>query len=115
MWMTIGKRRFAIALADNEAARAFAALSPLTLQMSDLNGNEKHGELPKALPTNASEPGTIRSGDLLLYGSKTLVVFYSTFDSAYSYTRLGGVDDAGGLAHALGEGGVRAVFSRERE
>src|SRR4051794_39472900 len=57
MWMTIGKRRFAIALADNEAARRFVALSPLTLQMSELNGNEKHGELPEALPTNASKPG----------------------------------------------------------
>jgi hypothetical protein len=113
MWMTIGKRRFAIALADNEAARTFAALSPLTLQMSDLNGNEKHGELPKALPTNASKPGTIRSGDLMLYGSKTLVVFYSTFDSAYSYTRLGRVEDSGSLAEALGRGGVRAVFSKE--
>jgi hypothetical protein len=113
MWMTIGKRRFAIALADNEAARRFLAISPLTLQMSELNGNEKHGELPEALPTKASKPGTIRSGDLMLYGSKTLVVFYSTFDSAYSYTRLGRVDDAGSLAQALGQGDVRVVFSRE--
>jgi hypothetical protein len=86
---------------------------PLTLQMSDLNGNEKHGELPKALPTNASKPGTIRSGDLMLYGSRTLVVFYSTFDSAYPYTRLGRIDDSGSLPQALGEGGVRAAFSRE--
>jgi hypothetical protein len=93
MWLTVGDRRFAITLTDNAAARAFAELLPLTLDMPDLNGNEKHVSLPKELPTSASRPGTIRNGDVMLYGSKTLVVFYLTLDSSYSYTRLGGVDD----------------------
>ena len=57
----------------NAAARAFAAQLPLTLDMSELNGNEKHADLPKALPANASRPGTIRNGDLMLYGADTLV------------------------------------------
>jgi hypothetical protein len=68
MWMTVGERRFAITLTNNAAARAFAAQLPLTLDMSELNGNEKHGELPRALPAKASRPGTIRNGDLMLYG-----------------------------------------------
>ena len=113
MLMTVGERRFAITLTDNAAARAFAAQLPLTLDMSELNGNEKHAELPKASPTNASRPGTIRNGDLMLYGSTTLVVFYLTFDSSYWYTRLGGVNDPTGLAQALGPRGVRVVFSRD--
>ena len=113
MWMTVGERRFAITLTDNAAARALAELLPLTLDMPDLNGNEKHVSLPKALPTNASRPGTIRNGDLMLYGSNTLVVFYLTFDSSYSYTRLGRVDDPTGLAQALGPRGVRVVFSKD--
>ena len=50
MWMTVGERRFAVTLADNAAARAFAAQLPLTLDMSELNGNEKHADLPKTLP-----------------------------------------------------------------
>lgn len=112
MWMTIGERRFAITLADTEAARAFAAMLPLTIPMADLNSNEKHAELPKALPASASRPGTIRNGDLMLYGSTTLVVFYRGFDSPYSYTRLGRVDDPAGLARALGRGEVRIAFSR---
>ena len=113
MWMTVGERRFAITLNDNAAARAFYAQLPLTLDMSELNGNEKHGDLPKALRENASRPGTIRNGDLMLYGSNTLVVFYVTFDSSYSYTRLGRLDDPAGLAQALGPSGVRVVFSKD--
>ena len=66
MWMTVGGRRFAITLADTTTARAFTAMFPLTLDMSEFNGNEKQDNLTKALPTNASRPGTIRSGDLML-------------------------------------------------
>ena len=86
---------------------------PLTLDMAELNGNEKHVDLPKPLPTNAARPGMIRVGDLMLYGSNTLVIFYSTFQSSYSYTRLGRVDDPAGLAGALGSGSTRVVFSAD--
>ena len=50
MWITVGERRFAVTLADTDAGRAFAARLPLTLDMSDLNGNEKKFDLPTALP-----------------------------------------------------------------
>lgn len=114
MHMTIGTRRFAITLTDGAAARAFAAQLPLTLRMADLNGNEKHAQLPKALPANEARPGTIRNGDLMLYGSTTLVLFYLTFDSSYEYTRLGRVNDPDGLAEALGARDVRVTFAMDR-
>ena len=113
MWMTVGDRRFAITLADNAAARAFAAMLPLTLDMAELNGNEKYASLPKALPENASRPGTIRNGDLMLYGADTLVVFYRTFTSSYSYTPLGQVDDPASMSQALGKRSVPIIFSRD--
>ncbi|WP_244168343.1 MULTISPECIES: cyclophilin-like fold protein [Pseudomonas] len=113
MWMTVGEHRFAITLADTEAARAFAAMLPLTIDMPDLNGNEKHAKLPRALPTSSIRPGTIRNGDLMLYGSQTLVVFYLTFDSVYAYTPLGQVDAPTDLARVLGSGAVRIRFSRD--
>jgi len=113
IWMTVGERCFAVTLADNEAARAFVARLPLTLDMPDLNGNEKHAKLPKALPTNATRPGTIRNGDLMLWGADTLVVFYLTFDSPYSYTRLGRIEDAAALPQVLGPGQVRVTFAKE--
>lgn len=113
IWMAVGERRFSITLADTEAARAFAAQLPLTLDMPDLNGNEKHAKLPKALAARDSQPGTIRVGDLMLWRADTLVVFYLTFDSPYSYTRLGSIDQPASLPDVLGRGTVRIVFTRE--
>ena len=105
MWISVGEHRFALTLADNATA--------LTLDMAELNGNEKHAALQKALPANASRPGAIRNGDLMLYGQDTLVIFYLPFESSYSYTRLGRVDDPAGLAQALGRRGVRVIFSKD--
>lgn len=111
MWMTVGEQRFAITLADTQAAHAFAALLPITMDMSDLYRNEKYADLPVSLPTEASRPGTIHKGDLMLYGSRTLVVFYETFNSSYAYTRLGRVDAPDGLSQSLGGGSVRVGFA----
>ena len=113
VWMTVGERRMAVTLADTDAARAFAARLPLSLDMSDLNANEKKFDLPQALPAHPSRPGTIRNGDLMLYGTNTVVLFYLTFDSPYPYTRLGRVDDPNGLAQTLGRRGVRVQFARD--
>lgn len=109
--MSIGKRRFGVTLADTPAARAFAATLPLSLDMAELNGNEKHADLHDPLPTSAVRPGTLRSGDLMLYGDRTVVIFYAGFDSSYAYTRLGRVDDPATLMQALGSRGVRVTFS----
>jgi hypothetical protein len=110
MWMTVGTRRFGITLEDNPTARAFMQLLPATLEMAELNSNEKHAALPRTLPTNATRPGKIRMGDLMLYGRDTLVVFYKTFDSPYSYTRIGRVEDAASLEQVLGSGDLRVGF-----
>lgn len=112
MWMTIGgKERFAVTLENNATARAFVQLLPATLDMPDLNGNEKHVALSRSLPSNPVRAGTIRMGDVMLYGSNTLVVFYKTFPSSYSYTRIGRVRDTSGLAEALGAGDQRISFA----
>lgn len=111
MWMTLGEQRFAITLDDGEASRALAQLLPLTLDMSELNANEKYASLPQRLPTRAVRPGTIHNGDLMLYGADTLVIFYRTFESTYSYTRIGRVDSPNELAEALGQGDVTIHFS----
>ena len=111
MWMAVGTQRFAVTLEDNPTARAFVQLLPATLDMAELNGNEKHARLSRSLPTNATRPGTIRIGDVLLYGNDTLVVFYETFRSSYSYTRVGRIEDVAELARALGPGDRRVTFT----
>lgn len=73
--LTIHGTSFAVTLEDNEAARAFAARLPLTLDMSELNGNEKYFYLDESLPTASYRPGTIQTGDLMLYGSSCVVLF----------------------------------------
>ena len=100
----IGSREFTGTLLDNPTATAFRAMLPLTMNMTELNGNEKYFDMAKSLPTNASNPGPINAGDLLLYGSKTLVLFYEAFSTSYSYTRIGKVDYPSGLAEAVGSG-----------
>lgn len=81
--------------------------------MRELNGNEKYFYLPDALPADPVRPGSIRAGDLMLYGSDCLVLFYEDFESSYRYTRLGRIDDPAGLAAALGEGDVTVRFEAE--
>ena len=94
-----------------EAARAFAARLPLTLEMTELNGNEKYARLDELLPTASAVPDRIRTGDLMLWGDDTVVLFYDTFTTPYSYTRLGAVEEADTLARVLGRGGVRVTFA----
>ena len=105
-----GGRSFAATLEDNATARAFAALLPMTVTMNEMNGNEKYHYLSENLPTDSNRPGTIRNGDLMLYGSNCLVLFYETFSSSYSYTRIGRLDNPSGLASALGRGNVTVTF-----
>lgn len=109
--ISVGGKTFTASLAENSTAEAFKNLLPMTLQMSELNGNEKYHYLSSSLPTNTVRPGTIHAGDLMLYGSSCVVLFYETFSSGYSYSRIGSVDNPEGLAQALGSGDVSVSFS----
>jgi hypothetical protein len=106
----IGAKNFIAILDDNATAAAFEALLPMTVEMTELNGNEKYARLSGRLPTKDANPGTIQTGDLMIYGSKTVVLFYKTFPTSYEYTRLGRVKDTAGLAEAVGSGAVRVTF-----
>jgi hypothetical protein len=110
MRIKTGSSNFVATLDDNPTATAFKALLPLTVDMQELNGNEKLYRLPNKLPTKASNPGKIENGDLMLYGANTVVLFYKSFPTSYSYTRLGRINDPAGLALAVGAGSVKVTF-----
>lgn len=105
-----GGKTFYAELYDNETAREFAKLLPLTVNMSELNANEKYYYLQNSLPADSSRPGTIHTGDLMLYGSDCIVLFYKDFSTSYSYTPLGRINDPAGLADALGGSSVQVTF-----
>ena len=110
MKIRIGSTSFSATLYDNATAAAFKSMLPLTVNMVELNGNEKYVDLSRKLPTDASNPGTIQNGDLMLYGSSTVVLFYKTFSTSYNYTKMGRIDNVEGLTAALGSGNVKVTF-----
>jgi hypothetical protein len=107
----IGDKEFTATLLDNPTSADFRAMLPLTVNMTELNGNEKYFRLSKNVPTNESNPGTIQSGDLMLYGSNTFVLFYESFSTSYSYTKLGKINNTTGLVSALRKGNVTVSIS----
>lgn len=112
--ITAGSATFSATLENNEAATAFRKLLPMTVDMNELNSNEKYCDLPNRLPTASTNPGNIRTGDLMLFGSSTLVLFYKSFSTGYSYTRLGRVDNPSGLETVLGAGRVTVTFTNNQ-
>lgn len=109
----IGNKTFTATLSDNPTAVAFKTLLPLTIKMNELNNNEKYADLSKSLPINATIPSSIQVGDLMMYGSSTLVLFYKGFSTSYSYTKIGKIDDVTGLVAALGSGDISVTFAQE--
>ncbi|RYY69315.1 MAG: hypothetical protein EOO13_09915 [Chitinophagaceae bacterium] len=109
--LTVGTKTFTVTLYSNPTVSAFKSRLPMTVNMRDLNNNEKFFDLPEKLPVNGSNPGTIQTGDLMLYGSNTLVLFYKSFATSYSYTLMGRIDDVNGFAAALGSGTVSVTFA----
>ncbi|MDO4288191.1 MAG: cyclophilin-like fold protein [Eubacterium sp.] len=112
MLVDINGQVFQAELYDNETTAALGERLPMTITMEAMNGNEKFYFLDESLPTNTETVGTIQKGDIMLYGSNCLVVFYKTFDTGYSYTRLGHIADTEALEAALGDGNVTISFRR---
>lgn len=109
--LTLHQQSYDVELADNPTAKAFIKQLPLTLTMQELNGNEKFADLPHPLPPNPIRPETLYQGDLMLYGGHTVVLFYETFRTSYSYTPIGKVVAANKLQDAVGRGNIKVSFS----
>lgn len=106
-----GGQEFSAVFDENEAAQAIVRQFPLTLNMRELNGNEKYCYLSESYPVDESATGQIRKGDLMLYGDDCLVLFYDTFSTSYQYTSVGHIENPGGLEKALGKGTVEVSFA----
>ena len=109
--LSIGDRSFTATMEQNSTAEAFRALLPLTLEMQELNGNEKYHYLSQSLPTNRTHVDTIHAGDIMLYGDNCVVVFYETFTTSYSYSPIGHITNPEDLKETLGSGMATIAFA----
>ncbi|WP_128331627.1 cyclophilin-like fold protein [Apibacter sp. HY039] len=110
--ITINDHILQATLSNTEAAKELIKLLPLTIKMNDLNDNEKYGNLPLEIPTSDYYPNIISEGDIMLYGTKTLVIFYKTFPTTYQYTLLGKINKPSQLKKIMGSGPVTIKLSR---
>ena len=89
----INDKEYKLNLYDNETADSLVKLFPLEVNMKTLSENEVYVYLDDKLPTNSSNPKNITAGDVMLYGDDCLVIFYKTFNTSYSYTKIGHIDN----------------------
>ena len=110
----IGNKIFTATLYDNETTKEFINNLPLNINMSELNGNEKYYYMDNSLKTNSENVKNINKGDLMLYGSNCLVLFYKNFSTSYSYTKLGYIDDVNDLEQAVGKNDINITFEIQK-
>ena len=109
--ISINGKTFTATLEDNEAAKELYEIiktDGLTVEMSDYSGFEKVGALGHTLTSNDKKT-TTEAGDIVLYQSNQIVMFYGS--NSWSYTKLGKIDNLNGWEEALGSGDITAELS----
>lgn len=101
---------FEVKLEDNETSKEFLATHPLTIKMKELNNNEIYYYLEKDLPSKPTDVKQIQAGDIMLYDENCIVIFYKSFSTSYTYTKIGRITNAYDLEKVLGKGEVEVRF-----
>ena len=104
----INEKEYIINLENNETTKSLVNYLPQELTMNELNGNEKYVYLDKSFPMNELNIKHINAGDVMLYGNNCLVIFYKNFDTSYSYTKIGHIDNLSNL----GNGDIIVKFEK---
>ena len=104
----INDKEYTINLEENETVSSFVNNIPKELVMNELNGNEKYVYLDETLPTKSYNPNYINKGDVMLYGNNCLVIFYKSFNTTYTYTKIGHIDNL----EDLGSGSISVKLEK---
>lgn len=104
---------YQLELANNPTAKKLQNVLPNKFSMEDLHQNEKFYDLPESLLRNDVAVGEIEAGDVMLYGNRTLVIFYRSFETSYSYTRIGKILDSNELENVVGNSAVEIEIQKE--
>ena len=110
--LTVNGQEFKAVFYNNKTANALLKKMPMTLNMKELNGNEKYHFFDTEFPTNEKSPRKILAGDIMLYGSDCLVTFYKSHSTSYQYTSVGKIENASDFAKAVGSGNVTITFRK---
>lgn len=106
--VSINDKFYTLKLENNKTVEEFINLLSKEFTMNELNGNEKYVYIDNSLPTNSYNPKHIEKGDVMLFGDNCLVIFYKSFDTPYSYTKIGHIDNL----DDLGNGSITAKFEK---
>ena len=104
----ISDKTYTLNLENNKTVEEFINLLPKEFTMNELNGNEKYVNMNDSLTTNSYKAKHIEKGDVMLYGDNCLVIFYESFDTSYSYTKIGHINNL----PDLGEGNIKIKFEK---
>ena len=106
IYVSLNNEKLEINLEENSTTSALVKLLPLDTTMNDLNKNEKYAYLDESLPTNTYSPKHIEAGDVMLFEDNCLVIFYESFDTSYSYSKIGHINNL----PKLGDGNITATL-----
>lgn len=111
MNIKVNNKIFKIVLEDNKTVKSLTQKLPITLEMSDLNNNEKYCYLDFTLPTDSKSVKNIKKGDVMLFGNSCLVIFYKSFTTSYSYTKIGHIENPADIETALSKKDIKVVLT----
>ena len=108
--ITIENKKYEAILYDNSTTKELIKKFPITITMSDLNGNEKYYNFSKSFSTSSENVANINKGDIMFFGDNCLVIFYKSFSTRYRYTKLGYIKNLEDLENSLGKGDIEITF-----
>lgn len=109
----VNGKSFSVKLNNSKTATELYNKLPLTLKMTELNGNEKYHLFESSFSGKGKTYPTIKAGDLMIYDKNYLVLFYDDIkNSPYEYVKIGTLTNANGLKNTLGSGNVTIKFTR---
>ena len=111
MNIQIDNKTFTVIVENNKTVKELYQKLPITLEMSDLNNNEKYCYLNFTLPTDSKSVKNIKKGDVMLFGNSCLVIFYKSFTTSYSYTKIGHIENPADIETALGRKDIKVILT----
>lgn len=96
--LILGKTILSATMYDNESAKEFASLLPMTMKLTDFNRDHKSACLSKRLTAKEAADGIeISAGDINYYTPfRNLSIFYQDSGRSFCQVSLGKID-AGGI------------------